>query len=103
MKRLADQVFPSLNEKLMSVTAEMSHDPIGPCGPSEQSKSDRLRHCLMAAFSSALDFGVQAVVVVLAELVVVPVSRIDTPKLAVETHVFQRLQNPSAAKKIVMA
>ena len=43
------------------VTAEMSQDPIGPCGPLEQSKSERFRHSLMAAVSSAFDFGVALV------------------------------------------
>ena len=41
----------------MSVTAEMSQDPIGPCGPLEQSE-DSFRHSSMAAWSSSLDFGV---------------------------------------------
>ena len=45
----------------MSVTARTSHDPIGPCGPLEQSKSDCFRHCAMARRSSSLDFGAHAV------------------------------------------
>ena len=46
---------------MLSVTAETSHDPIGPCGPLEQSE-DSLTHSAMASWSSPLDFGVQAVV-----------------------------------------
>ena len=49
---------------MLSVAAETSQDPIGPCGPSEQSL-DSFRHSVMAASSLALDFGVQAVVGVL--------------------------------------
>ena len=48
----------------MSVTAETSQDPIGPCGPLEQSV-DSLRHSTMAAWScdlTDLDFGAHAVV-----------------------------------------
>ena len=45
----------------MSVTAETSHDPIGPCEPLEQSV-DSCRHCSMAARSSAFDFGDHPVV-----------------------------------------
>ena len=45
----------------ISVTAETSQDPIGPRGPLEQSL-DSGRHPPMAAWSSALDFGVHPVV-----------------------------------------
>ena len=48
------------NNELMSVTADTSQDPIGPCSPLEQSE-DSLRHCVIAAFSSVLDFGANAV------------------------------------------
>ena len=48
-----------LNKLFMSVTAETSHDPICPCGPLEQSE-DSFRHSRMAAWSSALDFGVHS-------------------------------------------
>ena len=41
---------------MLSATAETSHDPIGPCGPLEQSE-DSLRHSTMASWSSNLDFG----------------------------------------------
>merc|ERR1719331_1083592 len=43
----------------MLATFETSQDPIGPCGPLEQSKSPPFRHSAMAAWSSALDFGAQ--------------------------------------------
>ena len=47
---------------MLSVTAETSHDPIGPCGPLEQ-LVDSLMHSIMAAWSSGLDFfGAHAVV-----------------------------------------
>ena len=49
------------NTSFMSVTAETSQDPIGPCGPLEQSV-DSCRHSLMAARSSALDSGAHPVV-----------------------------------------
>ena len=42
------------NNKVMSITAETSQDPIGPCGPLEQSV-EIFRHSLMAAWSSLLD------------------------------------------------
>ena len=50
------------NNKVISVTAETSQDPIGPCGPLEQSVGDRFRHSTMAALSCALDFGAHTVV-----------------------------------------
>ena len=53
--------FASWNSWFISVTAERSHDPIGPCGPLEQSV-DIFRHSAMAAWSSSLDFGAQPVV-----------------------------------------
>ena len=40
----------------MSVTADTSQDPIGPCRPLEQSV-DSCTHSAMAAWSCALDFG----------------------------------------------
>ena len=46
---------------MLSATAETSHEPIGPWGPLEQ-LDDSLRHSTMAAWSSPLDCGVQAVV-----------------------------------------
>ena len=49
---------------ILSLAAETSQDPNGPCGPSEQSL-DSFRHSLMAASSLALDLGVQTVVGVL--------------------------------------
>ena len=45
----------------MSVTAETSQNPIRPYGPLEQSV-DSFRHSTIAAWSSALDFGANAVV-----------------------------------------
>ena len=48
----------------MSVTAETSQDPIGPCEPFEQSAGDSLRHCLTRASSTPLDFGANTVVAV---------------------------------------
>ena len=53
--------FPSKKNPLISLTAETSQEPIGPCQLSEQSV-DSFRHSLMAAWSSALDFGAHAVV-----------------------------------------
>ena len=49
--------FASKNNQLISVTAETSQDPIGPCRPLEQSVGGNFRHSLMAVWSSALDFG----------------------------------------------
>ena len=49
--------FTSMNNLRILVTLETSQDPMGPCGPLEQSKSDALRHAAMAALSSALDLG----------------------------------------------
>ncbi len=46
----------------MSVTLDTSQDPIGPCEPWEQSL-DSLRNSPIAAFSSALDFGLKTVAV----------------------------------------
>ena len=60
-------LFKSKKSQLVSVTAaygrtgRLSQDPIGPCGPKEQSV-DSCRHSLMAAWSSALVFGDQPVV-----------------------------------------
>ena len=48
------------NHSLMSVTPETSHDPIGPCGLSEQSE-DSFRHSPRAAWNSDLDFGAHPV------------------------------------------
>ena len=48
------------NNLLMSVTADTSQDPTGPCGPLEQSE-DSCRHSAMAALSPALDFGAHPV------------------------------------------
>ena len=45
----------------MSVTADTSHVPIGPCGPCEQSVN-LLWHFLIADCSSALYFGAQPTV-----------------------------------------
>ena len=44
------------NNWLISVTSDTSQDPIGPCGPLEQSV-DSCRHSLIATWSFALDFG----------------------------------------------
>ena len=49
------------NNLLMSVTADTSQDPIGPCGPLEQSE-DSCRHSAMAALSPVLDFGAHPLV-----------------------------------------
>ena len=49
------------NNWLMSATAETSQDPIGPCGPLEQSV-DSCRHLIIAAWSFSLDSGVHPVV-----------------------------------------
>ena len=53
--------FASTNNQLMSVTAETFQDPIGPCGPLEQSVGGSFRHSAMAALNSAVDFGAHAV------------------------------------------
>ena len=60
----------ALNKLIISVTPDTSQDPIGPCGPSEQSKSPRFRHSAMAASSSALDLGAHPYVVVVVGIVV---------------------------------
>ena len=49
-----------LNIWRIFVTAETSQDPIGPCGPLEQSL-DSGRHCTMSAWSSKLVFGAHPV------------------------------------------
>ena len=49
----------SLKKWLISVTAETSQDPMGPCGLLEQSD----RHSLMAVWISSLDFGAHPMVV----------------------------------------
>ena len=49
--------FELANKLSMSLTAETSQDPIGWCGPLEQSM-DIFRHSLMAAWSSLLDLRV---------------------------------------------
>ena len=54
--------FVSKNNWSMSITAETSQDPIGPCGLLEQSVGDSFRHSTMAALSSVLDFGAHPVV-----------------------------------------
>ena len=45
----------------MSVTADTSHDPIGPCGLLKQSVGDSFRHSKVADWSSALFFGAHPV------------------------------------------
>ena len=47
----------SMNNPLISVTAETSHAQIGPCGPVEQSVGDSLRHSTMAAWSVSVYLG----------------------------------------------
>ena len=51
------------NTSFISVTAETSQDPIGPCVPLEQSV-DAFMHSAMAAWSFAVDLGGQAVICV---------------------------------------
>ena len=63
----------------MSVTAETSQDPIGPCGPLEQSL-DSFRHCSMVGRSSAFDFGANTVVAVVVVVVVYYYSWMDGVK-----------------------
>ena len=48
------------NNRLISVTADTSQDPTGPCGLSEQS-ADSCRHSTTAAWSCALDCGAHPV------------------------------------------
>ena len=50
-----------LHKRLISVTVEISQDPIGPRGPLEQSL-DSFRQSLMAVWRSDLDFGAHPVV-----------------------------------------
>ena len=57
---LAPDTTFELNNWLISVTAETSQDPIGPCGPVEQSV-DSSAHSQMAVWSSALEFGAHPV------------------------------------------
>ena len=65
------------NILLMSVTADTSHDPIGPFGPAGQSPEyhggpgcdDRLKHATAAALSSALFWGANAAVTGTLELI----------------------------------
>ena len=50
-----------LNILCMSVTADTSHDAIGPCEPLEQSPTgDRSMHALIASLSSVLFWGANA-------------------------------------------
>ena len=49
------------NNRLISVKADTSQDPIGPCGPLEP-VADSVRHSTIAAWSSALDLGAHSVV-----------------------------------------
>ena len=47
----------------MSVTADTSHDPMGPCGPVEQSPNgDNLMHAAIVSCSSVLFWGANAAV-----------------------------------------
>ena len=57
VKLLGVEAASALSSQLISVTADTFHDPIGPCGPLEQSV-DTCRHSRMAAWSSA--FGLNA-------------------------------------------
>ena len=53
----------SQNIELMSVTANTSHDLIGPCGPVEQFPTgDNLMHASTASRSSVLFWGANAAV-----------------------------------------
>ena len=74
--------FALKNNQVMSVTAATCQDPIGPCGPLEQSV-DRCRQELMAACSSALDFG--------AHPPVVRYSRVYTVGVAVRVRTIIRV------------
>ncbi len=49
----------SKNRFIKLVIADTSHDPIGPCGPLEQSHSERRRHCIMALCRFLLVRGAQ--------------------------------------------
>ena len=60
---VCERTLPSKNSLRMSGTADTSQDPIGPCGPLEQSVGDSCRHSTMADWSSVLDFGAHAVAV----------------------------------------
>ena len=48
------------NRWLMLVTADTSHDPIGPCQSLEQSPADSTRHAVTTFFSSFLSRGLNA-------------------------------------------
>ena len=62
LERSAVKSAAELKMPAMSVTADTSQDPIGACGPLEQSMGDSWRHCPMAVLNSALDFGAHPVV-----------------------------------------
>ena len=52
------------NMSSISVTADTSQSPIGPCGPSEQSPiGEYLMHLFTASLNSSLDCGLNAAVV----------------------------------------
>ena len=54
--------FP-LNNDLISVMADTSHDPMGPCGPAKQSPTgDSLMHKPKASLSSVLFWGANVAV-----------------------------------------
>ena len=48
----------------MVVTPETFQDPIGPCGPLVQWKSDAFMHAAMAAWRSVFDLGANTAVAV---------------------------------------
>ena len=55
-------VLVTMNNWLMSLIANTSHDPIGPCGPFKQSLHS-FRHNLMWAWSSGFDSGAHPAVI----------------------------------------
>ena len=64
MSPLNDEPPWTSSKLLVLVTAETSQDPIGPCGPLEQSVGDSSKHRTMADLRSALDSGAQPVIAV---------------------------------------
>ena len=61
---MSPETFDESKTSFMSVTPETTQEPIGPCEPLEQPKSDAFMHAAMTAWSSAFDLGANTVVAV---------------------------------------
>ena len=71
------------NIELMSVTADTSHDPIGPRGTAEQFPTgDSSRHVSTASWSSVLFWGANAAVTATTKTFGVGVLWVKVPTLA---------------------